>query len=345
MASAPPPAPPPSSSYGGPDPLAPPADLPLWRARVLFTAPRSYAGALGGRLLDAGADVVWIPGVRTQRLEADSAHAAALDAALEGLVAAGRGGAPPPYAAVLFTSRAGVDAVLERLGVLAGADDPLSPRAARVAAGGAALAASGVPCWALGADAGALAAAGVPSVHTPAAASTAGLVDALREQGPWPPGTTFLAPVPAVGGGLAEPPVVPAFLAGLAALPGAPAVVAPPAYATLPGLEAGRAAAVRADLDAGRLDAVVFSSTAEAQGLAAALGRAPADAAADGAAALRAAVAARRVVLAAHGPTTAAGVADALGGCEVGIVSADYSSFAGVVTALEEAWRERRKTK
>lgn len=318
-----------ASFYGGDDPLAPPADLPLWRARVLITAPRGYAGALGARLLSAGADLVWVPGVRTQRL--GEVECGPLDAALAPLVAQARAGgdSPPPYAGILFSSRAGVEAVLERLGQLTGDVGSRPTRADAVAAGGAALAAAGVPLWALGADAGALTAAGAVPVRTPAVPSTAGLVAALRNEGPWGRTDTFLAPVPAVGGGLTEPPVVPAFLAGLAALPGAPAVRAPPAYATLPGLTPGAAADVRTDLEAGRVGVIVFTSTAEAAGLAGALGEGD-----TGRAALADAVTAGRVVLAAHGPTTAAGV-EAVLGCRVAIVSRDASSFAGVVEAVE----------
>jgi len=311
-----------------------------------MTAPRGYAGALGARLLSAGADLVWAPGVRTQRLGGEGAAGAALDAALAPLLLGGGGGAPPPYTAALFISRAGVEASLERLGRLAdparpGAAAAARPAAALLAAGGSALAASGLTCWALGADAAALASAGVPAgrIRTPPVPSTAGLVAALAAEGPYPPGAAFLAPVPAVGGGLTEPPVVPTFLAGLAGLAGCPAVVAPPAYETLPGLPPGSATALRADLAAGRLAAALFTSTAEAEGLAGALGRG--GSLADGAAALARAVAGG-LVLAAHGPTTAAGVEGMLG-CAVSVVSGDASSFGGVVAALEEAWRERER--
>ena len=123
------------------------------------------------------------------------------------------------------------------------------------------------------------------------------------------------------------------------------------------------AAAELSLLSAGEIDAVVFSSTAEAQGLAMAAG---------GVEALLGMMArgneARRekrkrgladgsgnsdkglgdldddddIVLAAHGPYTAAG-ASAVLGVPVPVVPEDFSSFAGVVGALEEEFRRRRR--
>jgi uroporphyrinogen-III synthase len=241
-----------------------------------------------------------VPGVATQRLPPASPAAAALATALDAL---------PSYAAVAFTSRAGVAAVLDRVG-------------------GARLAAAGPSLWALGADAGALTDAGVPpaSVLAPREPSTRGLAAALVAA--LPRGARVLCPVPSVGGGLAEPPVVPRFLAALAE--GGLDPVRVDAYTTLPGTAAGGAALEAAALADGAVDAVLFSSTAEAAGLALALG---------GDHAVTDAVSRHGVVLAAHGPYTAAGVAAVLGvGVDAFVVSRDFSSFHGVVAALEEAF-------
>lgn len=74
----------------------------------------------------------------------------------------------------------------------------------------------------------------------------------------------------------------------------------------------------------GKIDAVAFSSTAEATALALALG---------GAEALRRAVV--RTSVCCFGPVTAKNVREELG-LEVAMVSKDFSSFAGYADALAE---------
>ena len=431
-------------------------NLPLLGRRILITAPRSYAASLGGRLLAAGARPLSVPGVRTLRLRPGSREEQELDAALRELLLPLGGGARPssggpsaapaagaprrPFAAVAFTSRAGIEAVLERIAAIAspasgGSRAPSRRREDVLAAGGAALAAaaaaaaaaapssssSALSLWALGADAEALALAGVPAalIRTPREASTTGMVAEMARGGERVEGgggrgrggifgfadERILVPVPAVVGGLAEPPVVPRFLSGLRERVGAvPVRVA--AYSTAPPADARRgggrkqgrregaaglsssassapsaatvapsAAAELSLLSAGEIDAVVFSSTAEAQGLAMAAG---------GVEALLAMMArgneARKerrrrgekrglrggsgggggreggggsdgggldlgggddIVLAAHGPYTAAGASDVLRGARIAVVPGDFSSFAGVVGALEEEFRRR----
>lgn len=56
-----------------------------------------------------------------------------------------------------------------------------------------------------------------------------------------------------------------------------------------------------------------------------------------GAEAIRDAVRDHSIILAAHGPYTAAG-AGAVLGCNVQCINQDFSSFAGLVTALEHAF-------
>eukprot|EP00667_Euglena_gracilis_P016693 EG_transcript_17485 len=314
--------------YGGADPLARPDSLPLAGRRVLITAPRSYAAALAARLVAAGARPLHIPGVVTCRLLAGSSEAQQLDNALHRLLQ-GR------YTHVAFTSRAGIEAILERLAAL-GPDLSPEPRPATtaadrpavLAAGAARLAGTNVRVWALGADAQALRVAGVPEVQTPAVPSTDGLVSALA-QTTLPPNAAVLCPVPHVAPPLVEPPVVPQFLAALADLGANPDRV--PAYETAPGTAVGAAAPELELLGSGAVAAAIFTSAAEAQGLARAAGGVPE---------LVAALRRGNVVLAAHGPTTARGVESVLGldPGAISVVPKDSASFAGVVEALQEAF-------
>ncbi|CAA6672294.1 unnamed protein product [Spirodela intermedia] len=141
-------------------------------------------------------------------------------------------------------------------------------------------------------------------VLVPEIASPDGLVAALGEGS----GKKILCPVPAVVG-LAEPPVVPEFLQALAAMGWAPARV--PAYETR---WAGAACAASL-LAAPPVDAVVFTSTAEVEGLLKALA----------AAGWRwRAVAERRpqMLVAAH----------------VDVVGSKFSTFDGVLEALAARW-------
>lgn len=378
------------------------------RPRVIVTSPQQYASRLCGRLIDAGMRPLWTPGVHTAPLPASSPLARALDAAVAPLLLQQQQPAPAAYDYVAFTSRAGIEAVMASIArQLPNHDDDAAPSSSSSSsslAAGAALASSGARVCALGADGELLQRAHgvVADVNPLEDASTMGLVRALerefesakQERRPRrhrrPP--RVLCPVPLVSHGLREPPVVPRFLAALEEAGAEP--VRADAYLTVPGLlvfdddddegdqqrqnrrrraAAGRAAEEeRRALAAGEVDAVVFSSTAEAQGLALQfywaehgeemeLRRGEEEGKEEGqeeeeqqelrraAAALRRLLAeagARRasrgkpaVVLAAHGPTTAAGVAEALGlpPSDSILVSKDWSSFAGVTDALAEA--------
>ncbi|KAM0912144.1 hypothetical protein ACQ4PT_012989 [Festuca glaucescens] len=151
----------------------------------------------------------------------------------------------------------------------------------------------------------------VPDIPTPA-----GLVEALGCGS----GRRVLCPVPDVDG-LREQPVVPDFLAGLEAA-GWVAVRAP-AYTTC-WAGPGCAEALVAP-DATAPDAVVFTSSAEVEGLLKGL-----DAAGWNWARLRARW--PDMVVAAHGPVTPDGVRRL--GIEVDVVSSRFSSFHGVLDAL-----------
>lgn len=125
-------------------------------------------------------------------------------------------------------------------------------------------------------------------------------------------------------GGLVEPPVVQRFVAGLEAA-GA-AAVRVPAYLTT-SCSAHCCTHDAMLLQQGGIDAIAFSSTAEAQGLCQLFG---------GKQALVEAIQQHGVVLAAHGPYTAAGASDVLG-LPVTVVSKNFSTFDGLVAALAEA--------
>lgn len=216
---------------------------------------------------------------------------------------------------LLFTSKNGILAALAELEAVCG-----SPPAAIKH-----LKQCAVECWALGVDADVLRARGYENVLTPARASTSGLVEALVARGGIE-GRRAVCPVPEVISPLVEPSVVPMFVAGLEAAGAKVARV--PAYVTQLGTSAEMCHAEADMLRQGSIEAIVFSSTAEAQGLVHLIGKE----------AVMEAIKANGIVLAAHGPQTAAGAAAVLG-MDVPCVSKDYSSFAGVVAAIEQWFR------
>jgi uroporphyrinogen-III synthase len=289
----------------------PPETLPLAGRRVAFTTPQTggagYGDRLGALLRQRGARPVPVPTIAVQPHEPDRLRPFLLPGALD------------PFAALAFTSRSGISAFARAL-------PPSSSYSHHRPLSDASASALPFTVAALGSDAdlldraflsrlcsdpGTRVAVLVPGVPTPA-----GLVEAL---GPGS-GRRVLCPVPDVVG-LREPPVVPDFLAGLEAA-GWVAVRAP-AYTTCwagPGC-----AEALVGPDAAAFDAIVFTSTAEVEGLLKGL-----DAAGWTCARLRARW--PGMVVAAHGPVTAAGARSL--GVEVDVVSARFSSFHGVVDAL-----------
>lgn len=152
----------------------------------------------------------------------------------------------------------------------------------------------------------------------PATATPSGLVAVLGAGD----GRKVLCPVPLVVG-LEEPPVVPGFLRELWACGWVPVRVE--AYETRWAGPMCAEGIVRASEERDRLDAVVFTSSAEVEGLLKSLSEFGL-----GFGDLR-----RRspgLVVAAHGPVTAAG-AERLG-VEVDVVSSKFDSFDGVVDVL-----------
>ncbi|KAF8780950.1 hypothetical protein HU200_000915 [Digitaria exilis] len=283
-----------------------PETLSLAGRRVAFTTPQTggggaYGGRLGSLLRQRGARPVPVSTIAVEPHDPDRLRHFLLPGALD------------HFAALAFTSRSGISAFA---GALPSSHRPLSDASALpftvAALGSDADLLDGAFLSRLCGDAGATRVTVlVPDVPTPA-----GLVEALGSGS----GRRVLCPVPDVVG-LREPPVVPDFLAGLEAA-GWVAVRAP-AYTTSwagPGC-----AEALVDPDAATPDAVVFTSTAEVEGLLKGL-----DAVGWSWARLRARW--PGMVVAAHGPVTADGARSL--GVEVDVVSARFSSFHGVVDAL-----------
>lgn len=284
---------------------------PLKGKRIAFTAPPIHGARLAELLQLRGAEPIPVP---TVLVEPTPSTIAALRRYLPGGGAAAAE-ALESFSALAFTSRVGISAFAA---ALSGAGEPP-------------LADAGEPftVCALGKDAELLHHDGFLSkicrnqgrirVLVPEIASPDGLVAALGEGS----GKKILCPVPAVVG-LEEPPVVPEFLLALAAMGWAPARV--PAYETR---WAGAACAAPLLPAAPPVDAVVFTSTAEVEGLLKALAAAGSR---------WRAVAERwpQMLVAAHGPVTARGAA-ALG-VPVDVVGSKFSTFDGVLEALAARW-------
>uniref|UniRef100_A0ACD5Y0H3 Uncharacterized protein n=1 Tax=Avena sativa TaxID=4498 RepID=A0ACD5Y0H3_AVESA len=288
--------------------MAQPGHLSLAGRTVAFTTPGGgggggYGGRLDALLRQRGAHPLPVPTIAIRAHEPDRLRPFLLPGALD------------PFAALAFTSRSGIAAFSRALPSSPSANLPLSDAASALPFTVAALGSDAdlldyAFLARLSRDAGRVAVL-VPDVPTPA-----GLVAALGRGS----GRLVLCPVPAVDG-LREPPVVPNFLAALEAA-GWVAVRAP-AYTTCwagPGC-----AEVLVAPDAAVPDAIVFTSSAEVEGLLKGL-----DAAGWSWARIRTRW--PDMVVAAHGPVTAEGVRRL--GIEVDVVSSRFSSFHGVLDAL-----------
>ncbi|XP_056176841.1 uncharacterized protein LOC115677266 [Syzygium oleosum] len=279
-------------------------------ATVAFTTPQNYAGRLSRLLAVEGHAPLWCPtlsvGPTPQTISSLRSHL--LPPALE------------PFSAVAFTSRAGIAAFSA---ATAGIRAPLlAPHGGR---GGAFIVA------ALGKDADLLSriCPDPRRIETlvPRVASPRGLVGALGRGDR----RTILCPVPLVVG-IEEPPVVPEFIADLEA--NGWAAVRVGAYETRwLGEDCAGAIASRAEGEG--LDAILFTSSGEVEGLLKSLkagfGWEWEDV--------------RRrwpdLLVVAHGPVTAAG-AERLG-VGVDVVGHKFESFGGVVEALTLKLQERKK--
>ncbi|GER37042.1 uroporphyrinogen-III synthase [Striga asiatica] len=281
--------------------------LPNNRRLIAFTTPENYAGRLSRLIRLKDWDPLWCPtlavGPTPQTISSVQQYLLPPDPPLCG------------FSALAFTSRTGITAFDEALAAV-----PAPP----LPSGGGIFTVS-----ALGKDSELLDESfaarlcGNPArirVLVPPVATPDGMVEALR----WGLGRKVMCPVPLVAG-LEEPPVVPRFLAGLRSRGWVPVRV--DAYETRwcgAGCAAGLLEA------AGPVDAVVFTSTGEVEGLLKGL-----EAAGSDWGAVRRMW--PRMVAAAHGPVTAAG-AERLG-VGIDVVGGRFDSFEGVVDALERRWR------
>uniref|UniRef100_A0A0D9XF68 Uncharacterized protein n=1 Tax=Leersia perrieri TaxID=77586 RepID=A0A0D9XF68_9ORYZ len=288
--------------------MAQPEPLSLAGRRVAFTTPQTdaavgggggYGGRLHAALLRRGARPLPVPTIAIRpHDDPDLLRRFVTPGALD------------PFAAVAFTSRSGISAFS-----LALHSSPQSPGKHHPLSSSASASASAIPFTvaALGSDADLLDAeflsrlgggGGRVKVLVPDVATPAGLVEAMGIGS----GRRVLCPVPEVVG-LREPPVVPGFLAALEAA-GWVAVRAP-AYVTC--WAGPRCAEALVSPAAAAPDAVVFTSTAEVEGLLKGL-----DAAGWSWPRLRARWPA--MVAAVHGPVTADGAR--MLGVEVDVVGA-----------------------
>ncbi|KAI8017711.1 hypothetical protein LOK49_LG04G01423 [Camellia lanceoleosa] len=290
------------------------------RRRVIaFTNPQNYAAKLPPPLRLKGWFPLWSPSVivETTPQTNSSLHLHLLSSPIPN-----PNPTKPPlehFSAIAFTSRTGISSFSEALADLH--QPPLSP--------------SGhiFTISALGKDSELLDSAFVHrlcqnprriKVLVPPISTPTGLVESLGLGS----GRRVLCPVPAVVG-LEEPPVVPNFLRELASKGWVPVRVN--AYETRWAGPKCAEAVVRRSQEGEGLDAVVFTSTGEVEGLLKSLRmeygldwgmlkkRFP------------------ELVVAAHGPVTAAG-AERLG-VGVDVVSSRFDSFVGVVDALDLRWQ------
>uniref|UniRef100_A0A1D1XZ74 Uroporphyrinogen-III synthase n=1 Tax=Anthurium amnicola TaxID=1678845 RepID=A0A1D1XZ74_9ARAE len=285
------------------------APLPLLGRRIAFTTPPAYAGRLAHLLELRGATPLPVPAVIVEPTPCT----------LAALARYASRGALDPFSALAFTSRTGISALALALALSdAGGRPPLADSGELFTV------------CALGKDAELLDEGGfLPKlcrnprrvrVLVPEVASPAGMVDSLGEGA----GRRVLCPVPAVVG-LAEPPVIPELLRSLEARGWVALGV--PAYETR--WAGPRCAEALVGWDGVAIDAVVFTSSAEVEGLLKGL---------ECAGWAWGSVRERwpGMLVAAHGPVTADG-AERLG-VTVDVVGSKFSSFDGVLEALASKW-------
>lgn len=257
--------------------------LPLYGKRVLVTAPRNYAARLSSQLINKGALPVLMPTIETCAL----ADFTELDAALSQI---------DTFDWIAFTSRNGIDAFFQRLEDLGISVSVL--KNCRVSA--------------IGKDAERLANFGVKVDLIPQESSPKGIIaelakiSGINKQ-------TVLVPVPEVVG-IAEPNVIPNFVAGLKKL--GMNVTRIPTYTTRC-LDNSLYEVELNLVRQGKIDVIAFSSTAEVSGFLQMV-TSKADY--------------QQCVIACFGPYTAANARKL--SMNVSIVAENYSSFAGFAEAI-----------
>lgn len=259
------------------------SQLPLHGKRILVTAPRSYAARLVQQLIDKGALPIVMPTIETCSLE----NFTELDLILRTI---------DTYDWIAFTSRNGIDGLLQRLQDLA---LPIS------VLGKSQLAA-------IGQDAQKLTQQGIKVDLIPVEPSPQGIIKQLALI-PGIVSKKIVVPIPEVIG-IPEPDVIPKFVQGLEEL--AMKVICVPTYTTrclskiLYELELGL-------IKQGKIDVIALSSTGETLSLLQMLDDKSY---------------CEQCAVACFGPYTAANAKKL--GLNISIVAKDYSSFAGFADAI-----------
>ena len=280
----------------------------LERKRIGFTTPAHYASRLQHLLHLEGAATVWAPSVSIQATDTSCQISSLFSSS-------------SPPAGIAFTSRAGIQAIHEALRRNPSPPDipdgcHLAPHHARFF-----LAALGRDAdLALELDLFGVRSSNKVKLIVPCEATPKAMVEELG----FGNGRSVLCPVPSVQGGLEEPPVVPEFLAHLAQNAWFPLRM--DAYVTT--WIGGHCALPLLPLSS--LDALVFTSTAEVEGLLKSLHTLNIPH-------VESSLNGPKPVIAAHGPVTAAGAARF--GFRPHVVSRNSSSFHGIVDALDLYWR------
>jgi len=265
-------------------------EMPLYGKTILYTTPRNYAGRLGRYLIEHGARAIWMPTIVIEPMPDYSVF----DDVLRN---AGK------YDWIAFTSRNGIEALLDRMEALGLEQADLK----------------GLRFAAVGNDAKALEQAGITPDLVPPVSSPIGIVNELKRRGHT--SGTVLVPAPDVLG-MEEPEVVPDFIRDLEAI--GLDTVKVPAYVTAratDGLELG----TQLLLD-GQVDVIAFTSRGEMESLLLHLGD-------------QRSVLDGDTAIACFGPITAGGAK--LRNIRVDIVSEDYSRFQGFVSAMEDYFDAR----
>lgn len=294
---------------------------------VAFTTPLQYATRFEKLLRDEGVEPLWCPTIVTEQTERTRLE-------LEGHLGRSTKSGDVDVRGVAFTSRAGIRAFAEALD---GRQLPWNGHGVAQEETEGDVNNKPFVVAALGKDAELLQELKVVgdsprvSVVVPAISTPRALVEALGRG----EGRKILCPVPLVEG-LDEPPVVPQFLRELSGQGWDPVRVN--SYVTrwlgwdcaLP-LVVKTPTAVRFK----PIDALVFTSTAEVEGLLKSCRSLGLAGTGTGAGALRRG--SRQFLVACHGPVTAMG-AERLG-VEVDVVGKEFQSFAGVIKELEAEFR------
>lgn len=270
--------------------------------RVLTTSPRQYQDRLAGAVIRYGGRPIWIPGIQINELRSETSREqrrAALDAldAVDYLV---------------LPSKNAMFACLKAY------DDSISTFQTKLN-----MEHRNVEVWAMGADADYLSGnLGIKNVKKPKVASTDGIIEAMRTAGSLE--GNALVFVPEVVPPLTEPDVVPKFLGNLRDVGITPHRI--PAYETVVGLSLQEVVAEVNMLIDGSISAIAFTSTAECEGLCYIIGKEK----------LLRCIRLHNIVIAAHGLTTAKGVAKVLDFEGQICVSKDSSTFEGMVAAIAD---------